>query len=73
MKRFLKKYWTLIGFISAFIIDHSFGIMQGFGVTDFWSDFIKGIGTIVYGYYFTSSHNAKTIMSQENIGLPKPR
>ena len=61
--RFLKKNLVLIGFISAFFLEHSLDIMTKIGIDDFWSSIIKGVGTLIYGFYFTSSYNVKKALN----------
>lgn len=62
MKNFLKKYWILIGLVSAFVLEHSFDILKGLGLSDLNSDLIKAFGTLIYGYFFTSKYNAKKVL-----------
>lgn len=61
MKNFIKKYWVLIGMIMAFILDHSFDILKGFGLSELNIDLVKGLGTLIYGYFFTSKYNEKQV------------
>jgi len=61
MKKFIVKYWVLIGMICAFTLDHSFDILKGFGLSDLNTDLIKGVGMLMYGYFFTSKYNNKKI------------
>jgi len=62
MKNFIKKYWSLIGLISAFILDHYLQIFKGFNLNPEQIDLIKLFGTLLYGYFFTSTHNAQKII-----------
>lgn len=62
MKDFIKKYWILIGLVLAFTLDHSFDILKGFGISELNIDLIKGLGTLIYGYFFTSKYNEKKVL-----------
>lgn len=57
MKNFITKYWSLIGLISAFVLDHYLQILKGFNLDPEQVDLIKLFGTLLYGYFFTSSYN----------------
>lgn len=67
MKKIIKKYWVLIGMILAFVLDHSFDILKGLGLSDLITDLIKGMGMLVYGYFFTSKYNEKEVIDTISI------
>lgn len=64
--RFLKKNIVLIGFVSAFLLDNSLDILTRLGIDPFWSSIVKGLGTLIYGFYFTSSYNVKKALSSSD-------
>lgn len=53
--------------ILAFVLDHSFDILKGLGLSDLITDLIKGLGMLVYGYFFTSRHNEKEVIDTISI------
>ena len=64
MKNFIKKYWILIGMIAAFTLEHTFDILNGLGFSTLQIKFVEGLGTLIYGYFFTSKYNAKKLSKQ---------
>lgn len=61
MKKFIKKNWSLIGLIVAFLVDKTFVILDNSGLSHDQIDIIKGLGAIVSGYYWTTKHNEKIL------------
>ena len=61
MRNFIKKNWSLIGFIIAFAIDNLFGILKNSGLSIETIELIKGFGAIISGYYWTTKHNVSLV------------
>lgn len=55
--KLIKKHWALIGIIIAFIVDHSFDILQNSGLSLTQIDLIKALGVIVVGYFWNPKPN----------------
>lgn len=64
MKDFLTKYWSLIGLLAAYLIDQKTGIVDHIVKDPFWIKNIYLLGTLLYGYFFTSSHNKSKVKKQ---------
>ena len=61
MKSLLTKYWSFLALIFAFVLDNQTRIIEQVVKDPFWVKTIYLFGTLVYGYFFTSSHNAKKV------------
>ena len=61
MKNFITKYWSLIGLVSAFALEHHLQILKGFNISPDNAELIKLFGALIYGYFFTSGYNKKEI------------
>jgi hypothetical protein len=61
MKNFITKYWSLIGLVLAFALEHYLQILKGFKLSAENIELIKLFGALIYGYFFTSSFNVQRI------------
>ena len=64
MKKFIKKNWSIIGLIVAFMVNNAFQILETSGLSHTQIELIKGFGAIISGYYWTSNHNKKVIENE---------
>ena len=51
MKKFLKDYSIIIGFILTFILDSQYGIIEYFIKDSFLQNLIKGLGALILAYF----------------------
>jgi hypothetical protein len=68
MKKNIKKYWPLIALICSFILERSLNIFSSIGFSPEQADMAKAFGTLIYGYFFTSTYNVK-LTKNENVQL----
>lgn len=64
MKKFIKKNWSIIGLIVAFMVNNAFKILENSGLSNTQIELVKGLGAIVSGYYWTSTHNKKVVENE---------
>ncbi len=45
--KFLKNYSAVLGFITAFVVDYNYGILERFVTDPFWVNIIRGAGALL--------------------------
>ena len=68
MKKLIKKYWPLIALIASFLLERSLNIFSSIGFSPEQADMATAFGTLIYGYFFTSTYNVK-LSKNENVQL----
>jgi hypothetical protein len=61
MKKFIKKNWSIIGLIVAFMVNNAFQILETSGLNHTQIELVKGLGAVISGYYWTTKYNEKII------------
>lgn len=65
MKKLFIKYWPFLGLVLSFVLDHEVGIIEHLVKDPFWIKTIYLFGALVYGYFFRSKHNEKTLKREQ--------